>query len=160
MLKEEKIITLAKYLLTKGVDSPLKIQKLLFFLRYEELKNKNNLEDSYFASNYNFQAWIYGPVNYLTYNHLQSYFFQLDEKENYFLRDAKIMDQIEKQYGKYFEKWNQYSPQQLVKISHTNQAWIKARGSLLEDEISNNLLDESTVEFITISNQYVQDYSS
>ena len=56
MFKEEKIITLAKYLLTKGVDSPLKIQKLLFFLRYEELKNQNNLEDSYFASNYNFQA--------------------------------------------------------------------------------------------------------
>ena len=49
------VLILAKYLVNKGVTSPLKLQKLLFFLRYEELKNQST-EDSYFAENYNFEA--------------------------------------------------------------------------------------------------------
>lgn len=37
---EKNIVTLAKYLYTKGIDTPLKIQKILFFFRYEELKKQ------------------------------------------------------------------------------------------------------------------------
>ena len=51
----QNILSLAKYLVNKGVTSPLKLQKLLFFLRYEELKNQTT-EGSYFAKNYNFEA--------------------------------------------------------------------------------------------------------
>ena len=49
------IITLARWLITKGIKTPLQVQKLLFFLRYEEL-HRGNLTGSYFAPNYNFQA--------------------------------------------------------------------------------------------------------
>ena len=55
IVQARNVLILAKYLVNKGVTSPLKLQKLLFFLHYEELKNQST-EDSYFAENYNFEA--------------------------------------------------------------------------------------------------------
>lgn len=52
---------LAKYLYTKWVDNSLKMQKILFFIRYEELLNKTT-NDSYFEQNYNFEVWIMGQL--------------------------------------------------------------------------------------------------
>ena len=47
-------ILLAKYLYSKGIDSSLRIQKILFFLRVEE--KRNNFESGYFKPKDNFQA--------------------------------------------------------------------------------------------------------
>ena len=85
---KQDVLTVAKYLLYRGVDSPLRVQKLLFFLRYEEIQNEE-LEDSYFDDNFNFEAWIYGPVNRRSYNALQYYFNREDEKENFVLSDEE-----------------------------------------------------------------------
>jgi len=52
---ERDVRTLAKYLLTKGVDFPSKIQKLLFFMRVEEIR-KDQTQNSFFKPNENFQA--------------------------------------------------------------------------------------------------------
>lgn len=85
-------ITLTKYLVAKEVSAPLKIQKLLFFLRLEELKSQNSifrkfiifkkLVISYFEKENNFQAWIWGPVNVKSYQALQTEGF-LTSAENF-----------------------------------------------------------------------------
>lgn len=147
---ERNVRTLAKYLLTKGVDFPSKIQKLLFFMRVEEIRNKQT-EDSFFKPNENFQAWIYGPVNVDSYKYLQPYFDELDEKENFLLKEKDVKE-IDKQYLESFEKWNKYSTQELVEISHSNKAWIKTRGSLGVDEICKDKIDEQSKDFVEFIN--------
>lgn len=147
---ERDVRTLAKYLLTKGVDFPSKIQKLLFFMRVEEIR-KDQTQNSFFKLNENFQAWIYGPVNVDSYKYLQPYFDELDEKEN-FLLDEDEVKEIDKQYLESFEKWNKYSAQELVEISHSNKAWIKARGSLGVDEICKDKIDEQSKDFVEFIN--------
>lgn len=147
---ERNVRTLAKYLLTKGVDFPSKIQKLLFFMRVEEIRN-GQTQNSFFKPNENFQAWIYGPVNVDSYKYLQPYFDELDEKEN-FLLDEDEVKEIDKQYLESFEKWNKYSTQELVEISHSNKAWKKTRGSLGVDEICKDKIDEQSKDFVEFIN--------
>lgn len=146
---EKNVRTLAKYLLTKGVEFPSKIQKLLFFMRVEEIKN-GQTQNSFFKPNENFQAWIYGPVNVDSYKYLQPYFDELDEKEKFLLKDEEIKE-IDKQYLESFEKWNQHSTKDLIDISHTNKAWLKARGSLGIDEICKDKMDEQSKDFVEFS---------
>ena len=147
---ERNVRTLAKYLLTKGVDFPSKIQKLLFFMRVEEIRNRQT-ENSFFKPNENFQAWIYGPVNVDSYKYLQPYFDGLDEKETFLLDEDKVKE-IDKQYLESFEKWNKYSAQELVDISHSNKAWIKTRGGLGVDEICKDKIDEQSKDFVEFIN--------
>ena len=143
---KKDIITLAKYLITKGVDYPLRLQKLLFFLRYEELKNKTT-QGSYFAKNHNFEAWIYGPVNPTTYNLLQYYFAKEDEKDRYLL-DLRTMWQIDRKYKAYFDKWNKFSSSQLIVRARRNYAWIKARHDLEDHEPCTEKINEQTEDFL------------
>lgn len=140
------VLILAKYLVNKGVTSPLKLQKLLFFLRYEELKNQST-EDSYFAENYNFEAWIYGPVNRQSYFMLQDYFANQDEAEKVWLSNEE-MQLIDQKYENYFLKWNRYTTNKLVKESCQNKAWLKARKDLDPNEVCFETIDELTPEFL------------
>lgn len=145
MSRQTKICILSKYLISKGVCSPLKLQKLLFFLRYEEVLS-GNLKESYFNKSDNFQAWIYGPVNYESYVFCQNYFWGQDEKENYLLLEDEIKN-IDKIYGKFFQKWNAISASELVDKSHKNISWIEARGDLSNDTPCNKILNESIDKF-------------
>lgn len=146
---EKNIVSLAKYLLSKGIDSPLRIQKILFFLRFEELKeNSKTKSESYFNKENNFQAWIYGPVNERTFYYLQTYFQSEDEKEAYILNDEDIKE-IDKIYGKWFNKYKNKSASWLINESHRNKSWINARGNLGIDEICREYLkeDETFIQF-------------
>lgn len=146
---KQDVLTVAKYLLYRGVDSPLRVQKLLFFLRYEEIQNEE-LEDSYFDDNFNFEAWIYGPVNRRSYNALQYYFNREDEKENFVLSDEEAA-MVDRKYGQYFLKWNQFSSDQLIEIAQKNLGWIKARGVLYPDDLCSEKLDEEARTFTEFS---------
>lgn len=141
MKKQNDINKLCSYLISKGVTNQLRLQKLLFFIRYEELKSKN-IEDSFFANKANFQAWIYGPVNYDSYKSFQNFFWGFDEKDTYIL-DEKEIKQIDKKYKVFYEKWNSFSTSQLVDKSHKNLSWIKARKGIDSDKPSNNILEEN-----------------
>ncbi|WP_027123706.1 hypothetical protein [Mycoplasmoides pirum] len=145
---ERNVTTLAKYLLTKGIDSPTKIQKMLFFFRVEELKQNPNPKNSFFSKDKNFQAWIYGPVNVPSYLVIQEWHNKDIEKEALLLSD-KEMNEIDKQYGAYFEKYAGESKEWLIDESHKNVAWINARGSLGSDEICKEYLieDENFIKF-------------
>ena len=147
-----KIKILAKYLVTKGVSTALRLQKLLFMLRFEEVVNEQ-LNDSYFAPNNNFQAWINGPVNTEVYYYLRPMFIEIDEKDHYLLPKEQ-MQKIDQKYKASFEKWDVYSEDDLIDISHTNKAWIKARKDIWPNEPCTNYLDEQSPEFLKMNTSY------
>lgn len=139
---EENIIKMSAYLIKRGeLTSPLRLQKLLFFMHYEEIENKFN--NTYFDIENNFQAWVNGPVNYMSYKLFKNYFWNFEEAEfiNELLSEEeyKTIDSI---YGAYFEKWDILSTTDLVDKSHKNKAWIEARGDLMATEPSNNFINE------------------
>lgn len=140
-----KTIQLAHYLIKKGdIVSPLRLQKMLFFMRYEEIKNNIIQSESYFKPKNNFEAWVNGPVNVQVYNVLKLYFWGLDEAQ---IIDENMPDdkfsEIDLKYNDFFNKWNDKETSELVDISHKNKSWIKARGNLNADEPSNEKMDES-----------------
>lgn len=147
MENKNRIYELCCFLISKGVSSPLKLQKLLFFIRYEELKY-GDIKNSFFSDNNNFQAWIYGPVNHESYKCFQNYFWGLDEKEPYSELNDIIVKEINKKYGDFFIKWDAFSSSELVNKSHQNLAWINARGNIDHDTASTNTLDESDKSFL------------
>lgn len=112
MNKKNDTITLAKWLISKGETSLLKIQKILFFIRVEELKN-NDIDDTYFEKNHNFEAWIYGPVNVKSFKYLQPWYNSLNEMEAYLLEEKEV-NQIDKKYKKYYEIYKNDSPTELI----------------------------------------------
>lgn len=144
---EKNVKTLAKYLFTKGINSSLKIQKILFFLRVEELKSKNTI-NSFFKEKNNFQAWIYGPVNLESFLEMQKLFSHEEEKDIYIL-DEETVNEIDQIYGQWLLKYENYAASTLVEMSHKNKAWINARGDLDPDKPCKNYLveDQTFIEF-------------
>jgi len=147
---ERNTITLSKYLLTKGINSPLKMQKILFFMRVEEIKNGKK-EGIFFKKDKNFEAWIYGPVNTESYFFMQDFFNKKDEQEGFLLEDEQVKE-IDKLYLEYFEIYSKYSSSTLVDKSHQNMAWIKARGNFGSTETCNTLMIEND-DFIKFENE-------
>lgn len=131
--------TLGKYLISKGINSSLKLQKILFFFRVEELRTKK--ESGYFKKDNNFQAWIYGPVNVDSFFELQDYFHETEEKEFYLLEKQEI-EELDLIFEKTFSKYADMSPSELVDKSHLNLSWINARGDLGADEPCKNFMKE------------------
>lgn len=144
---EKNTKTIGKWLITRGETSLLRIQKLMFFLRVEELKN-NDTKDSYFKDKDNFEAWVYGPVNTESFWYLHDWYYKLNELEVYLL-DEHQMSILEKRYGKYLKKYEHYTPNELVDLSHKNLAWKNARKNYGSDEICKEILleDKSILEF-------------
>ena len=146
-MNEKNTVTLSKYLLTKGIYSPVKIQKMLFFFRVEELKSGNNF--GYFNKSNNFQAWIYGPVNPESYFSLQKFFNEEDEQDAYYLSKSEV-NEIDEIYGTWFNQYSKYTKEELIEKSHKNQAWINARANLGVQDPCRKFLEEDATfcEFI------------
>lgn len=134
---DDKIIEFAKYIVWKYKKeniSAIKLQKILFFIRYEEKKNKIN--SKIFKDNYNFEAWINGPVNPESYNFFRPYFYEISDPEEY-IPNNKYLNEFEK-YNKYIKKYIYKDKWYLVKESHKNLGWIDARKGLKKNEITLN----------------------
>lgn len=144
-MMDKNTTTLAKYLFTKGIEPSLKIQKMLFFFRVEELTN--NEENGFFKNNHNFEAWIYGPVNYESFKFMQRFFNDNEEKEILQLNEQEVRE-IDELYIQYFNKYCDFEGLELVNKSHKNKAWIEARAGIEFDKPSRNLLEENE-SFIT-----------
>lgn len=145
---EKNIQTLARYLLSKGINSSVKLQKMLFFFRVEDLKKGRNT--GYFKENYNFQAWIYGPVNKDTFKEMRGLFLEYEEEIDPFILEKNEIKEIDRIYGEEFDKYVKFSPRELVRRSHANKSWINARNGKDDDEPCENFLeeDESFTTFI------------
>lgn len=149
MSNEEKVTVndLAIYLVDqKNVNTPLLLQKILFLIRYEELKNKNDF--GVFNEKDKFQAWIWGPVNKEIYYKFRSYFNWEDEIDTYKINNLKKIKKLKK-YDLYIEKYMNIAKRDdvrtLVDLTHQNEAWIVARKNLDWNKPSTDELDEKLI---------------
>ncbi len=146
-MKNEKLTQLALYLTNKyDVNSPLKLQKMLFFIRIEEIKsnnNKNKLKSEFFKENYNFEAWINGPVEPNIYRFMRPYFLNLEIEDQDYTYDVKKYNF--KKLDGYIQKYLKYDAYELRDLSHKNKGWISARNGIKENEISNEKIDENLI---------------
>lgn len=117
------IISLAKILVKEhGANSPLRLQKLLFFFHYEMLKDKKEIE------NLTFEAWIHGPVCPKVYQEFKSYFYDEEEKEWLFEIDKATKAKVKTlNLKEKLKKYEEMSTSDLKKHSHENFGWIAAR---------------------------------
>lgn len=146
----EKIKQLALYLIeNNNINSPMKIQKLLFFARVEEIKNnKGNLKSKIFNDNYNFESWIRGPVIREVYRELKPKFLGFSEEyeteddiwDRKYEGDFKMYENFLIKKG-YINK----PANELSDLSHENRGWKLARGNKKEDEISKTKIDENNI---------------
>ena len=140
------VLKLAQYLINQRQVLSSHLQRLLFFLRYEELKNQTT-KGSYFAKNYNFEAWINGAAN------RQSCFYDF-KNEPIVLKQTEI-ERLNKQYGAALEKWSRYGFYHLTKRAQQNQAWKAARHGLMANEVGlNRIIDESQPAFLEFDGEW------
>lgn len=142
-MMEKNTKKLGCWLVSKGENSLLKIQKLLFFIRVEELKENKfrKINDSFFNENHNFQAWVYGPVNVESFKYLQDWFNRTNEIEQYLLPENE-MEFIDSIYNKYYLMYKDMSINELIDRSHKNKAWKNSRKGYSTTEICRNYLEE------------------
>ncbi|BDV02195.1 MAG: hypothetical protein HPAVJP_0840 [Candidatus Hepatoplasma vulgare] len=142
---------LAVYLVDKKIiNSPLLLQKILFFVRYEELKKEKNGEkqETVFNINDKFEAWINGPVHRDIYFGFRN-FFNFDDEKDVFKIDENKSKILSKRYDffidKYLNIYNKNGIWKLVELTHKNIAWIKARKGIDKNEPSTNKLDDNLI---------------
>lgn len=148
----KKVEKFSLYLLEKyKIDSILKIQKILFFLRVYEMKKGKNSSPIFDNCNNNFQAWMYGPVNVDSYEFMR---WKLrsgeDEGDDNVLLEFKEK-KVEKLYAEYkpiIDKLKDKDSHYLVYLSHHNIEYKKARGNISEFAPCCKYLDETSEDFI------------
>lgn len=150
------IIHVAKYLLTLSGDSnekmtPLKLQKLLYYCEGWTMA----ITDKELFPKENFQAWVHGPVNVRTYHEFKSSYGMFDPiaiptsaplGSSVTVEQKAIIDRV-------FEIYNQFSGSELEMMTHTEQPWIEARGTLAPHMHSDKIIDKATmrIEFSEIN---------
>lgn len=156
------------YLFSKyKIESILKIQKILFFLRVYEKKNNIKNSPIFGTNNNNFQAWMYGPVNVDSYYFMRPKFYGMGDESN---DDILVKFKSQKEeYKKYNEELKIYEPiiiklneidaQRLVYYSHHNIEYKNVRGSLKEFEPCDKVLDENKKDFILFDNEVKDEVS-
>lgn len=134
------------------IDSILKIQKILFFLRVYEMK-KGKEDSPIFGnnSNNNFQAWMYGPVNVDSYEFmrwkLRSGEDEGDDNVLLEFKDKKV-EELYIEYKPIIDKLKDKDSHYLVYLSHHNIEYKKVRGDISEFAPCCEYLDEKSEDFI------------
>lgn len=140
----KKIELVTRYMLYKSEEiTPLALQKLLYYSRafFKAMYNEVLFLDKC-------QAWVYGPVYPEIYHQYKDFGYNPIEKpfpddENDFseltTREIGFLDAIVDIFG-------MYSGSVLRQITHNEQPWIEARGSLLPNDRSNTVIDDDTID--------------
>lgn len=159
-IKLKKVEKFSLYLFKVwGIDSILKIQKILFFLRVYEKKmhlyEKKKIGDSsdspiFDKDNYNFQAWMYGPVDIVSYHFMRLKLYSNEQESNddtlLELRDD-IKKGIFNRYEHVINNLKDIDSQELIELSHHNHEYKRVRGNLGVLEPCKKELDENRNEF-------------
>lgn len=157
----ENVEKFSLYLYHKhGIDSILKMQKMLFFLRVYEKKNDIKPSPIFNDTGKNFQAWMYGPVNVVSYHFMRLKLYSNEQESN---DDVLIeLDQDEKN-GK-FEKYKpiidnlkKCDSQELVELSHHNCEYKYVRKGCTPFDPCKTELDENNARFTTFDDNESND---
>ncbi len=123
----------ANWFLSKSPLQHKKLQKLCYYA----VAWNYALLDSPLCANDEFQAWVHGPVSPLLYSKYKEYGWipipQKDETAD-FKNSADVLEFVWETYG----DLNQF---QLENLTHEEMPWQKARGSLGEFDLSENVID-------------------
>ena len=139
-----KIELVARYMLCKAVEiTPLALQKLLYFAQafFNAIYDEPLFLDAC-------QAWTHGPVYPDIYWQYKDFGYNpieksLPENESDFseltTKELTFLDAIVESFG-------MYSGQILSKITHNEQPWIEARGSLLPSDRSITVISQTSIK--------------
>lgn len=122
--------------------NPLKLQKLCYYAYAWWLAN---YDEKLFEEE--FQAWVHGPVCYELYDKYRCYgvngFGNIPNNE-----ECSIDEDLLEYIKDVFRVYGKYSGNQLERLTHSEQPWIQARGSLKQWESSQNIIsDKSIIEY-------------
>ncbi len=163
-MRLKKVEKFSLYLFSQyEIDSILKIQKILFFLRVYEMKKGIKVSPIFDANNKNFQAWMYGPVNVDSYYFMRPKFYGMgDEGSDDIL--VKFKSPEFKEYEKSLEiykpiinRLKKVDAQKLVYYSHHNIEYKNVRGTLKDFEACDKELDENKSDFITFDGEVAEE---
>lgn len=141
---------IAKYYLYRSnldgdLITPLKMQKLVYLAYATHLaKEKKRLFSE------KIEAWPNGPVVPSLYRELSKYGFSPIEQE--YLGSTtedklthKFRPRIKKVLDDVYEEYAPRSAFELVMLTHQQKSWLEARKGLKENELTNNVLDDSLI---------------
>lgn len=120
------IYDVADWFLSKEPMSHKKVQKLCYYFKAWGLA----LYDGDFLPDYEFQAWVHGPVNMELYQKYKSYGWndipqEDDNSEKFTEREKSVLESVWDTYG-------DLSANALEALTHKEEPWGKARGDCEE----------------------------
>ena len=140
------IKTVAQYIIKLCSDDPqgisnMKLQKLCYFTQawYLAEHHKPLFSDD-------FEAWIYGPVSRLLYNHYRHF-----GKDPITIkpdsREISLLSHDEKAFiKKIFHKYGKFSAIELMVESHKDPAWTNARNGVSPNAQCSHLISKEEME--------------
>lgn len=138
--RKTKIDLVIEYMLSQCQDiTPLALQKSLYYVQgfyYAFFENFLFSEDC--------EAWVHGPVYRDIYYRYRNYRFDCIEAEQVF--DDSVFTSAEKAILDSVAKYICcYSGKVLERFTHLEPPWLKTRGELLEDAVSNRIIQKEEI---------------
>ncbi|MED4229073.1 Panacea domain-containing protein [Neobacillus cucumis] len=139
------------WFLAKEAMTPKKLQKILYYAYSWTLTIENesddNIENRLF--DYEFEAWVHGPVIREVYESFRTYGYQ--EIPKYQGPLPTFSDDIEDILEDVWEEYGRYSGNELESITHQEDPWINARAGINPLERCTNIISDQA-----IFNYYIQ----
>lgn len=118
--------------------TPLKIQKLVFYADawFMALHNEELVPES-------FEAWVHGPVLRSLYARFQGYRWNpvLEEVEC-----PSLGEKVESFLKELYAEFGRFTGHELEQLTHQEDPWLRARGSLAPHESCSNLIDKQLTQ--------------
>lgn len=136
-------LDVASYLKFRGVDTNIRIQKLLYFLQAQFLINSNGKEPLFDDP---IEAWPYGPVVRCVFN---------DYKKDKIIPRNVILAEDKEKIDFIIDYLKKYSDMQLVNLTHMYTPWKKAWEK--ENEKPFPFFDNEEIEKESIYNYHIRE---
>lgn len=143
MIKDNEIkpLTIANFFLTKSELTPKKIQKLVYYAYSWFIALNNQDADHIDCKLFDEvpEAWIHGPVFPSLYDAFKSYNWNEVPKIDETIKFEN--DDLESFLNDIWEKFKDFSADELEYMTHQETPWINARRNTISNERSNNKID-------------------
>ena len=132
------VVDIANWFLSQSSMTHKKLQKLCYYSQawYLALYNKRLFED-------NFQAWVHGPVCTNLYQIYRDYYW-VDIPSKKLIK--KFDDKIILFLKKIFKTYGFYNEFELESLTHSEDPWKKARGTLDSAKPSTEIINDDDMK--------------
>lgn len=127
---------------TGGLITNLKLQKLVYYAQAWSLA-LNNKE----LFNDDFEAWVHGPVLRALYDKYKVLRWTPINKEvNFAAVQGSFSSEVQKLLAEVAETYFELDAYKLERLTHSEEPWIEARGSLADNEVCSNTISKDTMK--------------